>query len=230
MGISAAVTAIGNVYMNRGEYEKANEHYKRSQDINEPLGNLNGVSTALNNMGNVSIRLGRYDEGLATLGRAADICESLGDQSGFATALGNIGSVHDLRGNYDTALQFLLKSLAIWESINDRWGLVVGLTDVGEAYRKLQRLADARESLVRAHALATETQLKEVAAMSLCELGLLCEAEAAQAEGDAKGAKMNDAREQLETGVAILIEMNNVQKDKYETELERVKKSLTSEV
>ena len=202
--------------------------------IDESTGDRKGLASSLNNLGNVYTILHRDDEGLEMLRRAADICESLGDQAGYATTLGNIGSVYHNRGEYDTALVLLRKCLALHEAI-DPWGIAVGLIDVSETYRRLKHFSDARESLVRAQALATEAQLKELVAIAHCELGLLSEAEAEQMAVDsreaitAKIALMNEARAQVEKGVAILYEMDNIQKDKYTRELERIIKSLNSE-
>jgi tetratricopeptide (TPR) repeat protein len=166
---------------------------------------------------------------LAALRRAGDMYESMADQGGYGSAQGNIGSLHHILGDYETALAFQLKSLAIHESINNKFGITVALLDVGTIYRDLKKLAEAREYLVRAHTLSAEIQSKEFEAKSLCELGLLCEAEATLMDGEMKTAKLKEALELIEKGAAILNEMNNAQKNKYKPDLERVKKIANSE-
>ncbi|HET7152858.1 MAG TPA: tetratricopeptide repeat protein, partial [Candidatus Kapabacteria bacterium] len=222
--IAVALMNIGNVHRSCGAYDEALEYYRKSLAIQESIGDRTGIAGSLNNIGNVHGSRGAYDEALEYYQKSLVIQESIGNRAGIASSLGNIGVVYGSRGAYEEALEYHQKSLAIQESISNSAGIVVSLGNIGEIHRKQGNLQEARAALVKAKNIADAIRSKRTSANALCELGLLCEAEAMQNTGSAFNEKIDEAVLLLEEGLAILREIQSGDIIKYELELERIKK------
>ncbi len=66
-GIALALNRIGNVYMELGDYNKANEYYFLSKDQYKANGNFNRYNNALSNIGNVYNLMNKPDSALYLL-------------------------------------------------------------------------------------------------------------------------------------------------------------------
>ena len=125
---------VGDVHWRRGEYDQALEHYGRSFDVREKIGDRNGMASSLNNMGNVLWRQGEYDRALEHYGRSLEIREKIGDRYGMASSLNNMGLVHHERGEDDRALEYYGRSLEISEKIGYRYVVAASLTNIGNVH------------------------------------------------------------------------------------------------
>ncbi len=110
-GISIAVSNMGIVFADRGDYDRALECYQRSLSIAEAFGDKQGISVAAGNMGIVFSDRGVYDRTLECYQKQLSIAEELGDKSGISITVGNMGEVFFLRGFYSKALEYLEQAL-----------------------------------------------------------------------------------------------------------------------
>jgi tetratricopeptide (TPR) repeat protein len=227
-GIALSLNNIGNVCRHRGADDEALEYYVKALAIRETIGDRKGTALSLNCIGNVHVGRTAYDEAMIYYIKALAIFESIGDRPGMAAVQDNIGQVYSARGAYEEALEYHTNALAIRESIGVRLGIATTLVNIGVVHRKQGNFADGRIALTKAKNIADEIQSKEIGGIALCELGLLCEAEALQSISAARSEKMNEAVVLLEEGLAMFREMKSSQVKEYEIELERIKQLITN--
>jgi len=222
-GEAEALTTIGIVRNNLGEYQDAIEYFTRNMEIGESLGNRGGIATMLNNIGNVYANLGEFPQAMDYHKRSLEIREAVGDRSGTATTLGNIGNEYAILGDYNEALAHHKRSLEIFESIGERSGISRLRLCLGISYRKQGNLQQGWDEIRQAGTLAAEIKSKALEAGSVCEMGLLSEAEALKIEGDARTAKVKEAVAYLEKGLSMMRQIPHSEARNYEDELERIR-------
>jgi len=228
-GIATSLASIGNVHNFRGAYNESLEYYAKALAIRESIGDRAGIANSLINIGVLHGSRGAYDDALEYFTKSLAMQESIGERDGIARSLLNIGVVHGSRGAYDDALEYYAKSLVIQESIGDRASIAAALVNIGVVQLKQGNLPEARTALTKSKNTAVEIRSTQQIAYSLCELGLLCEAEAMQRIGAARTEKISEAVALLEEGLAIFREIKSAHVKKYEPELERIKQSMKSE-
>ncbi|GAI36357.1 unnamed protein product, partial [marine sediment metagenome] len=90
---AATLGNIGLIYGDKGDLDKALEHYQEALKICREIGYKRGEANGLGNIGNVYIDKGDLDKALEHYQEALKIHRGIGDKVGEANGLGNIGNV-----------------------------------------------------------------------------------------------------------------------------------------
>ncbi|MCB0792521.1 MAG: tetratricopeptide repeat protein [Flavobacteriales bacterium] len=121
---SAALTAIGNIYLDQGYHEEARGYYRRAMAIEKEMGDTLGLAIGIGNLVN-TFGYDHPDTNLFYYHRSLDLIQRTHRRQTAATAawmMQNIGAIHEVKGDLDTALFYYTRSLAIRDSIGHRLG------------------------------------------------------------------------------------------------------------
>lgn len=119
-GWHATHVRVGNVYLVKGDYDSAEQHYIKALEIidkymdNDPM-----ASRILNNLGLVYRYKGMFDRSLDYLLRALAIKEKMNDSLGLGSAYHNIGIVFAMQKEYVKAENYVEKARRIFEELGD---------------------------------------------------------------------------------------------------------------
>jgi adenylate cyclase len=110
-----ALNLQGTTFLNRGDYPKALDHFRRSLQVFEASGNKMGLSSSLNSLGTLYLNLGDHPKALDYYQQSLKINEELGDPMRVGSVMNNIGVLYTEIGNYPKALEYYQRSLALTE-------------------------------------------------------------------------------------------------------------------
>jgi CHAT domain-containing protein/Tfp pilus assembly protein PilF len=131
------LNAIGAIYSDFGEKQKALEYYNESLSLRRVLEDRRGEAQTLNNIGRVHEDLGEIEKAIEFLNLALSVYQEIGNQSGEATVLNNIGSIYDTLGDMQQALKYYNQALPIRRVVEDRAGEAATLNNIGHTYDAL---------------------------------------------------------------------------------------------
>src|SRR6185436_19807136 len=112
-GLAATWLNIGSVYYFQGAYERAIEHYRKSEIASAALGNHLEVGRCRFGIALTYQSQRKPNEALKTFEEALKEFEAAGDTSETANTLASIGGLQYERGNYEAAKKAFLK-VAEW--------------------------------------------------------------------------------------------------------------------
>jgi len=116
----ARATALGNlgvVFRQKGELEKAMEHYQKTLEIHKEIGHRLGEASDLGDLGIVFGQKDDLDKALENFRKALDINRDIGNRLGEAAALNNLANVLRLKGNLKGALIYYEDALGLFRTI-----------------------------------------------------------------------------------------------------------------
>lgn len=134
--LASTINNIGYLNSSRGNLTAAIEHYKRSLQIQETLGDIEGAATSLNNIGSICNKQGDIPKALENYHKSLDYYEQINNQNGLAQTLNNIGHIYESQNEFDLALEYFHKSLKIFKKIKHKRGVSTLLNSIGYAYFK----------------------------------------------------------------------------------------------
>jgi len=117
----ARATALGNlgvVFRQKGELEKALEHYQKALEIHKEIGHRLGEASDLGDLGIVFGQKDDLDKALENFQKALDINRDIGNRLGEAAALNNLANVLRLKGNLKGALIYYEDALDLFRTIS----------------------------------------------------------------------------------------------------------------
>ena len=132
---AAMVNAMGTLYLNQGDFDKAIEQYQRYLKVSEESGNLWGIGTALNNLGSVHTHRGDYDKAIPLFKKKIAISEKIGNKIGIAMAANNLGWIYCEKKNYDKAIELYERALLIAEELDEKLGILNVTINLGSLYK-----------------------------------------------------------------------------------------------
>ena len=140
----AARSQLGNLYMRRGELEKAAEQYRHVYETAE-ADDADWLALAAGSLGQVALRRGDTDTAETYLKEALDLDTKAGDPDGQAADLGDIGELHLTRVELKQAETMFRRSLDLYTSTNNTLGRAATMERLGrvEINRKNASAAEA---------------------------------------------------------------------------------------
>jgi len=112
---STTLNDLGEVWREKGEYDKAIEYYEKAlkSDLKNFDENHPTVATSWNNMGLAWKHKGKYDKAIEYLEKAlkSDLKNFDENHPTVATIRNNLGGVWDAKGEYDKAIEYYEKAL-----------------------------------------------------------------------------------------------------------------------
>jgi predicted ATPase/class 3 adenylate cyclase len=133
---------LGNAAHVLGDYDRAEDCWKRALELARENGNAKSVSSLLCNLASVKKRKGSIDEAVALLEQAEELNRDSGDPYISSTLMSQIADIRELGGDYRGAEEKYRESLTLRRRVGDLRGISYTL-------EKLAKLA-----LERSHAEA----------------------------------------------------------------------------
>jgi CHAT domain-containing protein/uncharacterized protein HemY len=159
-----ALCAIGGVFAETGEYEKAMSYLREALKLAGSRGGLQRQATVLALMGNALSRV-NPEQARHHYDKAIEIQRRLGDLDGLASTLNGIGLLHLSRKEHQEALSPLQRALRIYRQKRNQLDGARTLTNLGYALTGLRRENDARAAFETAISQAADLdRLAEAAA------------------------------------------------------------------
>ena len=164
---------LGNVYLTRGDLDKAEKMYLKSQEINKELGRKEENASLYGNLGSVYLTRGDLGKAEKMYLKSLEIDKELGRKEGIANQYGNLGNVHQIRGDVDKAEEMYLKSLEINKELGRKEGMAKDYGNLGIVYQTRGDLDKAEEMHLKSLKIEKELGRKEGIASDYGNLGIV---------------------------------------------------------
>jgi CHAT domain-containing protein len=173
--MALALSAIGGVYSELGEYEQGRDYFRRSLQLYEEAKRPLGRAEALSAIGNSYRRQGNYARALDYLHQGLKLFEEPGRKFGLADALTELGDLYLLQGDENLALEFYQRSQTLFEQLGgkDKLAALVGRRGTLQQRRGhyAQALAAHEQSLSLYRAIGNKGGVAEaLASLGDCHL------------------------------------------------------------
>ncbi len=144
---------LGIIYDETGNPKQSLEYYYQARKIYERLGDKAKIAMVISNIGIVLKAQREYVKVIPYYHEALGIYKQLQNDFGIAACHTNLGSVYYFTQNYDSALYYSLLSTEEFRQQNNLQFLPTTLSNAAQAYSKLGRTQEAKESLLEAQKL-----------------------------------------------------------------------------
>jgi adenylate cyclase len=172
-GIGTALTHLGSIYRNLGDYPRALAFLRRAVMVADSSRNKKLLANALNGIGIVYIRQGSNERALETLLRSLRIAEQIGDKRDAASALDNIGVIHARQGDSARAFAALFRALSLATELQDKRMSAIALNDIAMTHRTVKQYDSSLWYCQRSLVLKKSIGDKQGSALTLNGLGLV---------------------------------------------------------
>ncbi|HXB12945.1 MAG TPA: tetratricopeptide repeat protein [Bacteroidia bacterium] len=170
-GLAMTLRNTGNIYCNRGDFDKAMECLNKALDINRQINNRKGIAGVLSNMAYVYWSQNDYPHALEFYKNATSISEEIGNKGGVSKILSNVGLIYFELGNYPLALENEFKALGINKQIGSKENMVNNLGNIGLVYEEQGNNKQALEYYQQALAMEEEIGDKKGISADYCNMG-----------------------------------------------------------
>jgi tetratricopeptide (TPR) repeat protein len=143
--IASAYHNLGLLAQARGRLDEAEDWYRKSQGINEDLGNEPGVATSYETLGNVAYLRGQLDDAEDWYRKSLGVNEGLGYQQGIAGSYHQLGVVAQAQGRLGEAEDCYRKSLGINEGLGNLPSVALSYHNLGVVAQVRGRLDEAED-------------------------------------------------------------------------------------
>jgi adenylate cyclase len=171
--MGSALGLQGSIFVNRGDYAKALDHFQKSMNICESIGDKTGIAATLNNTGMIYCDQGDLLKCMDYFKRSLKLYEELGNKPCIANLLNNIGSIYGEQGEYPKAVFHFQKAMLIYEEVGDRNGLAISLNNIGSIYREEGDLNEALDFSERSLKIQEEIGDRSKISNSLVNIGMV---------------------------------------------------------
>lgn len=146
-GIAEAVSNMGNIHIQQGNYDRAIEHYLEAFKLYEDLADKPHMAYLVNALGVAYSKRGNIRQSLENYEKARKIYTDINDKDGLAKTLGNLASLYSDNGDDRIALTFYQKALLLHREFGDSMRVAAALNGIGMAYFYLGNYNSALEFL-----------------------------------------------------------------------------------
>jgi predicted ATPase len=155
-GRAAAEFGLGKLWLEVGNYDTAEKHFRKSLDARRQLGDAVVVAEVLSALAQIAVNRLAYAEARRLGEEAVTIALDSGDRRGAATALRILGMVAREQGEYARALELLEESMALWRSLGDSAWTARLASQLGITHRLAGNAEEAERFLTTSRQLHTE--------------------------------------------------------------------------
>ena len=153
-GEARALHALGKVYHELGENQKALECFTDALSLFRAVGDRGGEGRILNDLGETYNILGERQKALDYFNQSLALRREVGDRAGEAEALQNMGWVYNGLAERQEALDYYHQALPLERAAGDREGEAGTLSNMGLVYKAIGEKQKALD--YTNHALAME--------------------------------------------------------------------------
>ncbi len=133
---------LANVYLNKGNYEQALQHYQKAAALYDKLP-VKNYGEIYNNLGGLLIHLRQYDQVLYYLHKAEGIAQKNNDITMLCSVYGNMGSYYFEKNQLDSSLLVSHKALTLSRQHNLTQVQFKVLANLAEIYRRAHKAEQA---------------------------------------------------------------------------------------
>ncbi len=168
--IGIAIHALGAIYQDRGENDKAERLYLQVLSMYEKRRDLVGVAAVYSDLGVLYATRGKLAKAEEVQLKGMAISQGLADPIGFAIQYANLGATYLARGELDKAEKMHRNALSLSEKVGYAQGIASAYSDLGviaslrgddenaeEGHRKalpiFEKLGDAKRTAIQYGAL-----------------------------------------------------------------------------
>lgn len=164
---------LGYLSSQKGNFTQALEHYEKSLQLRESIGDFKGIANSLNSMGLSNRNLGEYSKALELYQKSLTFQEKTGNKKSLANTLNNIGLLLSDQGDYRASLEYYEKSLKIQREIGNKSGEALTLNNIGFVHKNLGDNLKAMECYQKSLKIREAGGDKKGLALNLNNLGEL---------------------------------------------------------
>ena len=137
--IAFALNRIGNIYMELGDYKKANEYYFRSKGLFEKTGDIGMVHNEVSNIGNIYDLMQIPDSGLYYQQIVYDAALKSTDRNNYTRPemMFRMGNAYNLKGDKEKAMYFYKQGIKEANIDNDTRNLTMNNLFLAKLYDEL---------------------------------------------------------------------------------------------
>jgi predicted ATPase/class 3 adenylate cyclase/Tfp pilus assembly protein PilF len=145
-GVHLALTGLGNVATEVGDYETAPQLFTEALEITRQLGDVSSQADVLRNLGWAAMRPGDYQLASDYLEEALVLFRGLNHKVGLASTLSGLGEMALRQGDLNRAQSLVEESLELRRELDDKWGIGASLGTLGwaalsgEDYERAQQI------------------------------------------------------------------------------------------
>jgi CHAT domain-containing protein len=150
-----APIALGDLYYQLGEFDRANNYYRQALDLFQ--GDQGTYSRIHEKLAASLLAQGKWNEALKAQKLALLVQQHIGDLHGQALVLNTTGLMLLQKRDYGEALKALSAAIKLARQVNDPRLLSWALLNQGETLLRLQRLDAARTAVAEGRRLAQTT-------------------------------------------------------------------------
>lgn len=165
------LTMLGLLAEERGEREAALALHRRALELRRRAEDWTGVAVVLSNLGKVHFSMGEYQDAIAYWNQALVGMEETGRVEYSGTILGNLGAVYRRLGDHERALETYRRALAIGEGVQSARARIRLHNNMGTAFLGMEDFEEAESYLRQAAAEAETTEIGDLRAAALKNLG-----------------------------------------------------------
>ena len=153
-GLVRSYHDLGSIYLDMGEYDRANEYLFKELRLGEKMGNKKiHLGACYVELGILFGNQKNYPRSLYFDSLALEDFKKNGDTSAIAVVYNNIASVYSDRGQYRKALEIQKAALAINIQLRDEDAIASSYNNIGDLYGHLGEKENALKNLDRARAI-----------------------------------------------------------------------------
>jgi tetratricopeptide (TPR) repeat protein/transcriptional regulator with XRE-family HTH domain len=172
-GEADAVTWLGTLQRETGDYPAAAASFAQAMAIYGDLSDGSGRARALNQLGFLQVLTGEYPAAAASHQQAIDIARDIGERVIEANTIITVGLLQQLTGDYPAAAASLELALAMFGDLGDLFGQAQALNCLGVVQQETGDYQAAVASQQQAMALFREFGHRLGQAYALNDLGLV---------------------------------------------------------
>ncbi|NRB61130.1 MAG: sensor histidine kinase [Winogradskyella sp.] len=188
-----SLNAIGAIYDQMGQYQKALEYYKKVETAYEESQDPDDLGLIYSNLGIVYKHLDSLDIALEYFQKGYNLNKDRGNLSVKSYQLRNIGLIYQNQNKLEQAENYFLKSLQIREEMGEQLPLLGSYYDLGSLYDSKGNFIKSIDNLKKALEISREIHSESNEALCLLALSEVYE----------KYGNLNSAFKYLKEGRAL---------------------------
>lgn len=134
---------LGNVYILKGELDKALEAFLEALDLAESSSSMAIQASCILNISAIHQKVGNFDKAADYMSRAIVIYEEEGMQLQIGQAYLNYGALEFQRQNFGVSVEFSEKAIEVFRKMDAKPNLALGLANLGFLYTSVGKTKEA---------------------------------------------------------------------------------------
>lgn len=136
-GLSDSYNIIGNIYVEKGDLDKALVYHFKCLGIKEKLGRKSGLVNSYNNIGLIYSYKGETEKAITYLEKSLALSREIKARKGISNSLTNLAILFLGKNEFDKSLDYLNQSLEIEKAFNDSNGIANTYINIWNVYNTM---------------------------------------------------------------------------------------------